>query len=454
MRTVCNSHETMLRSFFSFLCFLMFFLCSSQELDTIDAQSREEKISLDKIPQNSKISSIKILGAKRIKISFLKKMISTKSGATLVIEQIEEDINRLKRLPSISDAYFEIYVSKGDAYDIHFNIVENFTLIPFANLYTSSNDEFAFRLGLQEFNFLGRNITLGGFYQYDVFSSYGINLRAPNLFSNKAGLALSYNNLTTQEPVFIQNTVGDTQYKYNNRSVEILGLYQFDFKNRIDLGVNFFTENYDYLLGATSADVPLTLSVKKYLFKLIYKYDNVKYDYQYLSGFRSSLNLQYVFSLDQSNLPEFVIGFNDFEYFKRIGKKGNFASRLRIGLASNIDTPFAPFSVDNNLNIRGVGNLIDRGTGAIVLNTEYRHTMLDTDWFVLQSNVFIDSGTWRNPGGSFNDFMDVENVRIYPGLGLRFMHKRIFNAIFRIDYGYGITRDSSKGIVFGIGQYF
>jgi hypothetical protein len=125
-----------------------------------------------------------------------------------------------------------------------------------------------------------------------------------------------------------------------------------------------------------------------------------------------------------------------------------------LGLASNVDTPFAPFTVDNNLNIRGVGNRIDRGTGAIVFNTEYRHTLIDENWFVLQSNVFIDGGSWRNPGGGFDDFADSQNIRIYPGVGLRFMHKKIFNAIFRIDYGYGITKDASHGLVFGIGQYF
>jgi hypothetical protein len=37
---------------------------------------------------------------------------------------------------------------------------------------------------------------------------------------------------------------------------------------------------------------------------------------------------------------------------------------------------------------------------------------------------------------------------------LRFIHKKIFNAIFRIDYGFGLTQGSSRGIVFGIGQYF
>ena len=165
------------------------------------------------------------------------------------------------------------------------------------------------------------------------------------------------------------------------------------------------------------------------------------------------MNFQYVASTNAA-LPEFLIGFNDVAYFRRMGQRGNWASRLRLGLASNLPTPFAPFTVDNNLNIRGVGNRIDRGTGAIVVNTEYRHTLIDKNWFVLQSNIFVDAGSWRNPGGDFSDFADQENIRIYPGVGLRFMHKKIFNAIFRVDYGYGITKDAQQGFVFGIGQYF
>jgi outer membrane protein insertion porin family len=195
------------------------------------------------------------------------------------------------------------------------------------------------------------------------------------------------------------------------------------------------------------------LNVNKHLLKLIYDYEDIAYFYHYLDDFRSNFNFQYVGSSDAA-LPEFLIGFNDFSYYKRIGNCGNWANRLRLGLASNVDSPFAPFTADNNLNIRGVGNTIDCGTGAIVFNTEYRHTLVDKKWFVLQSNVFIDGGFWRNPGGNFSDFLDNENLRIYPGVGLRFVHKRIFNAIFRIDYGYGITKNSANGIVFGIGQYF
>lgn len=402
--------------------------------------------------QEHLVADVKIQGAKRTKTSFIKKIIKLQPGMVLDSTLILEDMERLKRLPAISHAYFQVFSTDEDGrHNVFYNLEENFTLIPFANLFTSSNDDFAFRIGLQEFNLLGRNITLGGFYQYDVFNSYGLSIKVPYLFSNKLGLAMNYHDFTTQEPVFFDNSTAD--YRYNNKGFEVLGLYEFNFRNRIELGMSLFTEDYSYLSGATNSQVPETLNVDKHLIKLIYEYNNLEYFYQYLEGFRSQLNFQYVGSSNVS-LPEFLIGFNDFTYYHRVGQRGNWASRLRLGLASNVETPFAPFTVDNNLNIRGVGNTIDRGTGAIVFNTEYRHTLIDKNWFVLQSNVFVDGGSWRNPGGGFGDFADSQNIRIYPGVGLRFIHKKIFNAIFRIDYGYGITKDGSRGIVFGIGQYF
>ena len=397
------------------------------------------------------ISDLKFIGLKKTKTSLIKKLIAVQSGMQLDSILLEKDITRLKRLPSISHAYYQVFLEQDGSYEITYAVEENFTLIPFANLFSSANDDFAFRIGLQEFNFLGSNITVGGFYQLDNFNSYGFSIRAPYLFSKKLGLAFNYNDFNTQEPVFFSDDTAD--YRYSNTGFELLGLYEFDFKNRMELGFSLFTEDYNYLSGATQPNVPLALNVDKHLFKLIYDYDDIDYFYHYLDGFRSNLNFQYVGSSDAA-LPEFLIGFNDFIYYKRIGIRGNWANRLRLGLASNVNSPFAPFTVDNNLNIRGVGNTIDRGTGAIVFNTEYRHTFIDKDWFVLQGNFFVDGGTWRNPGGDFGDFSESENLRVYPGVGLRFMHKRIFNAIFRIDYGYGITKNSANGLVLGMGQYF
>ncbi|MDD7886916.1 outer membrane protein assembly factor [Flavivirga sp. 57AJ16] len=399
--------------------------------------------------QEHTVHDLKIQGNKKLKASFIKSISTIKSGSKLDSLVMEQDILRLKRLPSVAHAYYQIFPSEGNQYHVFYHVEENFTLIPSLNVYTTDGDEFAYRLGLYEFNLLGRNMIFGGFYQKDIYSSYAVNFRAPYLFSNRLGLAVNHQDLTTQEPVFFEDETAN--YKYRNKSFEVLGLYELNFKNRFELGVNYFVEDYTFK-GENINNKP-ELNVRKWLVKGIYEYNSLDYYYQYISGFRSRFHFQYVTSTNDM-LPDFFIGWNDFFYFKRVGTKGNWASRLRMGLSTNDETPFAPFSVDNNLNVRGVGNTIDRGTGVIVLNTEYRHTLYEKNWFVLQGNAFVDSGTWRNPGGDFGDFSKADNVKVYPGLGLRFIHKKIYNAIFRIDYGYGITKNATKGFVFGIGQYF
>jgi len=407
--------------------------------------------SFNAFSQQQVIADFKIKGNKKLKTSFIKRTAGISTGDLLDSLLIEEDIKRLKRLPSVAHAYYQVFHSHENQYIVYYNIEESFTILPDLSVYTTNDNEFAFRIGVHEFNLFGQNMILGGFYQRDIFDSYSIDFRAPNLFNRHFGLAVNRQDLTTQEPVFLSDS--SANYRYNNNSFEILGLYQVNFNNRFELGINFFTEDYKYISGATDPDVPLSLNVDKVLYKLIYVYNDFDYYYQYISGFSSILNLQYVTSEDET-LTGFLIGWNDFLYFKRIGKNGNFANRLRLGISSNDDTPFAPFSVDNNLNIRGVGNTIDRGTGVIVLNTEYRHTLYEKRWFALQGNVFIDAGSWRNPGGDFGDFSDSQNIRIYPGVGLRFISSKIYNATFRIDYGFGITKNASRGLVFGIGQYF
>ncbi len=386
-----------------------------------------------------------------MRTSFVRNLAKVKPGQPLDSLKMQQDIAKLKRLAGVSHAYYQVFYSHDDLYNVFYNIEENFTLIPNVNIWTANNEQFAYKVGLYDYNFLGRNIAFGGFYQNNGFDSYGVNFIAPYLFTNQLGLAINHQNWTSEEPLFLNNSAAD--YVYTNRSFEVLGLYELNFKNNVRLGLNYFTETYDYIRGATDPSIPQFLELDKWMVKFVYEHDDLDYYYQYVSGFKSQFYFQYVTS-ENDFQDNFLIGWNDLFYFKRIGEKGNWANRFRLGIASNDDSPFAPFSVDNNLNVRGVGNIIDRGTAALVLNTEYRHTLYEKDWFVLQGNAFVDAGTWRNPGGDLNDFWDARNMRIYPGVGLRFIHKNIFNATFRIDYGYGITQGASNGIVFGIGQYF
>ncbi len=197
--------------------------------------------------QENVILIVKIKGAKKTKISLIKKIIESKKNASLDSVLLLEDIVRLKRLPAVSHAYFQVFHSHENKYNVFINVEENFTLIPDFNIWTTTNKQTAYKIGLADYNFLGRNIALGGFYQNNGFDSYGINFRAPTLFSNKWGLALSHQKWVSEEPLYFDDKTAN--YKYQNTSYELLGLYQINFKNQLQFGVNFFKEKYDYLSG-------------------------------------------------------------------------------------------------------------------------------------------------------------------------------------------------------------
>jgi hypothetical protein len=44
----------------------------------------------------------------------------------------------------------------------------------------------------------------------------------------------------------------------------------------------------------------------------------------------------------------------------------------------------------------------------------------------------------EKPRRSNNDFFESNNLSVFSGIGLRFISEKIYNAIFRIDYGFKI----------------
>jgi len=405
--------------------------------------------------QDIVIAEVEIEGNKRTKTKFLKRLAFVKRGSTVDSTIIAADVRRFKLLASVASASSKLEKIEDENYRLIYTIVENFAIIPGLNVSQDNNDDFAFRTSVFDFNFLGQNQILGGFYARNVFDSYGFYWEAPNLFTRKLGVGINYQSNVLQDPIFFEDG-RDVNYKSTSSAFELRLMYEHNFKNRFEIGINVANEDYNYLSGNLPQSIPEKLGVDRVRVVGEYEHNNITNEYQYIDGFRSVFT--YSFTLhsngDNALLRNFFIGRNDFEYFKRIGNKGNWANRLRLGYATNDTTPFAPFALDNQLNLRGVGNTIDRGTASVVLNTEYRHTILEKGWFAMQANAFIDAGTWQEPGGNLGDLIEGEKASAFTGLGVRFIHKRIFNAVFRIDYGVGIGKKANNGIVFGIGQYF
>ena len=142
--------------------------------------------------QENIIINLKVEGAKKTKRSFVCKLLETKKGLVLDSLSLERDMILLKRLPAISHASYRVTHYQDNYYKVSINLEENLTLLPSVNLWTTTNKQFSYKLGLYDYNFLGKNITFGGFYQNNGFNSYGVNLKAPNLLLRNLGLAVSH----------------------------------------------------------------------------------------------------------------------------------------------------------------------------------------------------------------------------------------------------------------------
>jgi outer membrane protein assembly factor BamA len=408
---------------------------------------------LSALAQDAKvIAEISFSGCKANKEFYLRRFIRSQEQRPFQKARAESDVQRLKNLYSVSQARYQLEISGKDSVRLIFYIEEAWTLFPVLSIGGVEGNVW-FEVGVNEINFLGRGMNLLAVYRHiDRRSNYQLYFRQPYLFGTLWGVAAGIHRYASIEPLYFPE--GGVRYNYTNLSLELGGSYEFSPGHTAELGSVYFIEEYEKHAEQELLDPPgpSGLRLPKLLGKFIHRYDKVNHHYFYQDGFANVTFLETVYNLgDGTFFSQFL---NDTHFFKRLGKRGNLALRIRLGLSDNISTPFAPFVLDSRVNIRGAGNRIDRGTGTIVINLEYRHTLWESRQFAVQGVVFSDAGAWRNPGGAWNDFVNPDYFRHFVGPGLRFIYKKAHNAIVRLDYGIDLYRAAERGFVVGFGQYF
>lgn len=394
------------------------------------------------------INSVHFDGLRRTKEVYLLQFVESVEGSELDSARLWRDKQRLANLEALSDVSFEV-IQEGNGFQVRFKCEEFRTLLPIFS-FGGIEENFWIQVGASEANLGGRGNKLTTYYQYYDRSSFATHLSLDRIKQSDWGMTINLIRWATLEPLYFGNS--RVEYEYSNFTAGGSAIRHFNFTDKVELGGAIFTENYKKFTEGTFEGAPDEVDKQKLLGKISLVWNRLDYHFHYLEGWHNQLNIQTVQSLN--NDPAFYIFFHDLKKFARIGKKGNFASRLRLGLSSNEDSPFAPFVLDSYLNIRGVGNRVDRGTGVIIMNLEYRHTLRDKEQTTIQGVVFSDTGSWRNPGGDFSDFSDSDNFVLFAGGGLRFIHKKLYNGILRIDYGLNLQNPEINGFVVGIGQYF
>lgn len=392
------------------------------------------------------IDDITFEGLKKTKPSYLIKFIACKVGDTLNTHLIEKDVQTLRNLNLFLkvDVTIENKLSKAT---IVFKLKEALSVLPLVQ-FGGIKGNFWFQLGVIDLNWQGKGKVLGGYYRYDDRHSFQGFLQTPYLKGSHWGYEFSFLKLSSIEPIYFNGNTVD--YNYDNVTVEFLPRYEFRFGHNILFGLAYLNESYDALQQVN--DFPLHVDENKLIFKAVHHLKKIDYFFHYLNGYSNQLFIESVITSDSDRV--FWKFFNETKYFARIGKMGNLATRFRMGLSTNNGSPFAPFVLDSYINIRGVGNRVSRGTGELVLNVEYRHTLLDKKSGAIQGIFFLDTGSWRTIGENIGSLFEKSNINSYSGLGVRVYSKKIYNLVVRADYAWNLRRKNENGIVLGIGQYF
>jgi len=403
--------------------------------------------------QSPVIQQISWEGLKRHKVTYLSHFIQQELAQPLDSASLQEDLQRLRNLPSVSDAKAQLDTLE-EGFGLRISVEESWTLFPILSFGGVRGNVWG-QIGATELNLLGRGVQATAYYRNNDRQHNGqLYLRVPYLWGSRWGASLNLLQWASIEPLYFEEV--PTFYVYQNRTLGASVIRELDYQHTLEIGTSYFVETYrkdDRHLGQITQG-PDSARIPKLLFKLTHNLDRVNYDYYTLSGWQLRQYAQMITYVPAQTQDNFFIYWADLLHFRRIKKRGNLASRFRLGLSVNRLSPFAPFVLDSQVNIRGSGNRIDRGTGVVVWNLEYRHAIWDRRRFAAQLVAFSDAGTWREPGGEWSDLVSSETFQHFIGGGMRLIYKQAYNAMIRVDYGIDWRTPERRGIVIGVGQYF
>lgn len=401
---------------------------------------------------DTRIETISFHGIEKNKEAYLRLFSQSQIGESLSDSLLLEDIQRLKNIPSIGDVSY-VLDTIDQSIDLVFQIEETKTLFPIVNFGSVKNNTW-FQLGFSDLNWRGNGSLLSVTYQNRDSRYHGgqIYYRAPRLRGSDWGFSATLNKTASLEPLFFEKGVVD--YEYSNHKFGASLIKEFGFQKQLEFGGTYFVENYlrrqntfpEYPIG------PESLKQSKFLTKLEFTNNSIDYHYFYLKGiyWKAALQNVYTFS-DETWFQSFQLSGR---YFSRVGEEANLALRFIGGIATNNDSPFAPYVVDSHTNLRGVGSRAARGTAQLFINLEYRKTIHETKEWGVQLVSFLDVGTWREPGSGFDNFFAPGQFKQFIGGGFRLIYKEYYDAVLRVDYGINIQDILQRGVIVGFGQYF
>ncbi len=192
-------------------------------------------------------------------------------------------------------------------------------------------------------------------------------------------------------------------------------------------------------------------SIEQYSYYLTLQLGRLNYDTYLVDGIQS--NWKFDFSnkawLGKNSATTIT---QTTKYFKRIKHDQNLALNFSTGFTDN-NFLQKQFFVGGLENVRGYVDGQFVGRNFWQANLEYRIPSYQSDWFVLQHNVFFDIG---NVADKFDDLVgsNAQTPFSSVGAGIRLISPKVFRLNLRIDVAKALNYNKAFDISFGLQQFF
>jgi outer membrane protein assembly factor BamA len=405
---------------------------------------------------SQRVNSISFEGLTLTNEDYLRNIISCKENAEFMEKFFKDDVFLLRNLNLFFEVEGSATTEDSISYDLTFVIREANYLYPIVSA-SGFNNQLKLQVGANHINFLGRAQSIGVLYQFYDRHSFSVFHTAKRHSNQNTGHELALAKYSTIEPLYFSNAiVGDTvsSFNFDNYSVSAGGHYWLGRYTNIGFGGSYMYEDYQQRDNAFDFFGTKNFSFHKHQLRTHIESNKVENLFERQDGWKAKVYGEWIHTYTDGTAPSFLKLQLSGSYYQLIGERGNLASSVRFGTASNAESPFAPFVLDGFLNVRGIGNRVERGTAEIVVNTEYRHTLWLHKTVTLQSAAFFDYGALRTAGKSFNTFFDDDQPNLFLGAGLRFNLNILYKTCIRIDYSVNPFDPTMHGLTFGFGQFF
>lgn len=403
-----------------------------------------------------KIVAIDFENLNRTKPTFLMRYLDLQLGQKVDSVSLEQSAQNLRNLNLFLSVDASIVPVDSTHVKLVFSFKESNYTYPIFSV-GGFDDKLNLSLGVGDINFRGRGESFGLLYQY--YDRHSFRLYHSSLFLGKSRLGheFSLGKLSTVEPLYFNQHTNLFNFDNYHASAGIHYWLTRDF--RIGIGTMYMYERYvnrgeNVLFDEGQIASNSLIELLKVQMRTYTQLNRINYLYERRQGFQNTLSSESIRTIDYPEVPFFRIS-NEFKSYWLLGHSGVLNFRNRIGISTNIQSPFSPFVIDGFINIRGSGDRVARGTGEFIVNMEYSHTLVDHNWFYLMTNAFTDIGYLRPAGGSFNyEIKNNENAFYYSGIGLKLQSKKFYNSLIRVDFGCNLKDTKQSGVVFGFGNFF